>query len=152
MLFSFFLLAEHHAPWPSMWESHLVESCSGRDSIFGGASNLSSSMAVSSSSPRLSSSEAPTCSVLDERRQRELDTISNEEMLVPPVHDDQSSSGAVSWQLLSVTLRRVGQFCCMRTYDGWPVGCVLVCPYFASLGLQEKSATLCRLSICFLIF
>ncbi|VDM44283.1 unnamed protein product [Toxocara canis] len=73
-----------------MWESHLVESCSGRDSIFGGASNLSSSMAVSSSSPRLSSSEAPTCSVLDERRQRELDTISNEEMLVPPVHDDQA--------------------------------------------------------------
>uniref|UniRef100_A0A915BRN7 Tight junction protein ZO-3 n=1 Tax=Parascaris univalens TaxID=6257 RepID=A0A915BRN7_PARUN len=90
-----------------MWEGHAVEGTSGRVSTFGGASSLSSSIVVSSSSPRLSSSETPTCSMLDRRRHSELDTASNEEMLVPPVNDDQASGGAVSWQLLSVTLRRV---------------------------------------------
>uniref|UniRef100_F1KR27 Tight junction protein ZO-2 n=1 Tax=Ascaris suum TaxID=6253 RepID=F1KR27_ASCSU len=90
-----------------MWEGHAVEGTSGWVSTFGGASSLSSSIVVSSSSPRLSSSETPTCSMLDRRRHSELDTASNEEMLVPPVNDDQASGGAVSWQLLSVTLRRV---------------------------------------------
>ncbi|VDK48398.1 unnamed protein product [Anisakis simplex] len=82
-----------------MWEGcYAFENFGDRCHSFGdGTSTQSNSMLVSASSPRLSSQELPlpVCSnSMHDRRSRcseALDVInSNEEMLVPPVPDEQA--------------------------------------------------------------